>query len=399
MSVERLPPFTLAVVGAEGAGKTSLVAAMALASRGSLGETTSPWGTSVYLHGQREPGRPPASTRFTSWTSLVTPRRSYVTLDTPGHAEGFGQAAAALSCCDGALLVVSAARVRTATLPGLALAVAGGGRPCLVALTHCEGLDAKAMDRAELALRGELAGAGLSGDEAAVLRVRSRAALQGDGGAIERARAVVDAVEAWPDPPRDAEGELRVAVLETLPANFREMRVMGVLRRGRVADDGVAWVATRASPERLRVIEVMRGGEAVREATAGEAAVVALRVPTMLQFASRPGALTGERPSRPSALVVEVRGVAGRRGVKVYRPGDRLNAVVGTSEGVVTIREGEVRAGEETRVSLAPWPEAWWEPGTAVVLRSPRRAGLSMGAAGVVAVGTAVGAEGLYAGP
>ena len=399
MSVAGVPPFTLAVVGAEGVGKTSLVAAMALASQGRLGETTAPWGASVFLHGQRSLGEPPPGTRFTAWTSLLTPRRRYLTLDTPGRADGFGQAAAALSCCDGALLVVSAAKVRTATLPGLALAATAMRRRCLVVLTHCEGLDAKAMDRAELATRAELAAVGLDPDEAAVYRARTRPAQRGDLDALERARAVVDAVESWPDPARDADGELRMAVLETLGAVSREMSVMGVLQRGRLSEGGAAWVATRASPERLRVIEVRGRGEAGSAVTAGEAAMVTFRVPTMLQFSSRPGALTGERPSRPSELVVEARSAAGRRGVKVYRPGDRLNAVVGTTEGVVTIREGELRAGELTVVSLAAWPEAWWEPGTAVVLRGPRRAGLAMGASGVVAVGEAAGAEGLYAGP
>ncbi|MEZ4408722.1 MAG: hypothetical protein R3A52_19960 [Polyangiales bacterium] len=398
MSVERLPPFTLAMVGAEGAGKTSLVAALALASRGHLGETTAPWGPSVFLHGQRRPEWPPPRTSFTTWTALRTSRRRYLALDTPGRADGFIQAAGALACCDGALLVVDAGKVKTSTLTGYC-AAARMERPArAVALTHCEGVDAGALDRAEQAARGELASAGGDPDEVAVHRVRSRAALRGDAVALAGVRALLDVVESWHDPARDLDGELRVTVLESF-VGPKELNLAGVLRRGAVrAGDGV-WIATSANAERLTVTEVKRDGEAVALASAGEAAMVTLTGPSVVLRATRARALTGARPRRPRELVATVRGVNGRRGQRVFEPGAVFFAVVGATEGRVTLREGEVRAGEETRVRLAPWAEAWWEAGTPVVLRGPRRTGLASSASGVVAVGEAAVAEGLYAGP
>jgi elongation factor Tu len=287
-----LPHLSVGTLGHFKHGKTTLSAAITRALAKRHGGVTRPLSVEEISKGgflPRAPWRPPASdgsafrgpNTWEGWERCTTrpealyyetERRRYTHLDFPGHFSRWRSTAAALSLLDAAVLVVSAVdSAMPQTREHLLLARQAGLSRLVVFLSFCDRAgDAELLDLAEIETRELLSSCGFPGDSTPVIRGAGLPAYEGDPRWEEPIYALIQALDAVLEPPREAEGPALMLIHRVYSfagrATIAEGRLIrGVLRRGDPLEL-IGWGEARAT--RAGGLEISH--RAAEEARAGD---------------------------------------------------------------------------------------------------------------------------------
>ncbi|NKX50754.1 elongation factor Tu [Arthrobacter deserti] len=167
-----------------------------------------------------------------------TEKRHYAHVVAPGHADYIKNMITGAAQMDGAILVVAATDGPMAqTREHVLLARQVGVPYLLVALNKADMVeDEELLDLVEMEVRELLSSQGSDGDDAPVIRVSGRKALEGDPQWVKSIEDLMDAVdENVPDPVRDKDKPFLMPIEDVFTITGRGTVVTGRAERGTLA--------------------------------------------------------------------------------------------------------------------------------------------------------------------
>jgi elongation factor Tu len=164
-----------------------------------------------------------------------TDNRHYAHVDMPGHADYIKNMITGAAQVDGAILVVAATDgPMPQTREHVLLARQVGVPSIVVALNKVDQVDdEELLELVELEVRELLNEYGFPGDDTPVVRVSALNALEGDEGAKEGVKALMDAVDSFvPEPTRDLDKPFLMPIEDVFSITGRGTVVTGKVEQG-----------------------------------------------------------------------------------------------------------------------------------------------------------------------
>lgn len=173
----------------------------------------------------------------TAHVEYETPKRHYAHVDCPGHADYIKNMITGAAQMDGSILVVAATDgPMPQTREHILLSRQVGVKNIVVFLNKCDMVDdAELIDLVEMEVRELLTEYGFDGDNASIIRGSAKGAIDNKPEWVSKIGELLEALDTMiPDPVRDTEKPLLLAIEDVFSISGRGTVVTGRIERGRV---------------------------------------------------------------------------------------------------------------------------------------------------------------------